>query len=283
MPAIPPHSTDTSTGDWDGPANEARLDNDAGADTYRQAYAWVDPDGDEDTKAAYRFICHEVAEGGTVGAANVAACRTGIGVLNGGRDGTTIPADDYQGVYDHLAKHITDAGEEPPELAGSGDDDDTEDGDSGSGQRARPASTAKAAVTLDGSYEQLQERLRAAIVDWAPAAFPGADLFLAGLEATYPDHAVVYVETWSQPWGGGDYHSAPWEVDGDGVASLGEPAPLQLVGLALPKACTERAAGKKTAAHRPARTASDTSASLQVLDELMHAETDAVELTSPTT
>ena len=85
MPAIPPHETETSDGEWDGPGNEARLSNDAGADTYREAYAWVDPDADADTKDAYRFICHEVAEDGTVGAANLQACRTGIGVLNGGR------------------------------------------------------------------------------------------------------------------------------------------------------------------------------------------------------
>ena len=253
MPAIPPHETETSDGEWDGPGNEARLSNDAGADTYREAYAWVDPDADADTKDAYRFICHEVAEDGTVGAANLQACRTGIGVLNGGRDGTTIPEADYQGVWDHLAKHIRDAGEEPPALEGGSDDsgDDAGDGssddsESGSGQSARQPDDSKAYVTLDGSYEQLQERLRAAIQDWAPAAFPAADLFIAGLEATYPDHAVVYVETWSQPWGGGDYHSTTYEVDADGVATLGAPTALGVIGVATPKCLTDAAAGKKS-------------------------------------
>src|SRR5512143_1815108 len=87
--AIASHSTATSTGAWDGPAAEARLPNDAGAATFRRVFAWVDPNGDSNTKAAYRFIHHETSSNGAVGAANVAACTTGIGVLNGGRGGST--------------------------------------------------------------------------------------------------------------------------------------------------------------------------------------------------
>lgn len=117
--ALPSHSTATSEGTWDGPANEARLSNDAGAATYRRAYAWVDPNGDQNTKAAYRFIHHEVAADGTVGAANVKAAITGIGVLNGGMGGTTIPDADRAGVHAHLARHITDAGMDPPPLKAS--------------------------------------------------------------------------------------------------------------------------------------------------------------------
>jgi hypothetical protein len=44
------------------------------------------------------------------------ACSAGIAVLNGGRGGTSIPDDDVSGVYAHLAKHITDADLEAPEL-----------------------------------------------------------------------------------------------------------------------------------------------------------------------
>ncbi|GIV81717.1 MAG: hypothetical protein KatS3mg051_1071 [Anaerolineae bacterium] len=43
------------------------------------------------------------------------ACRTGIAVLNGARGGTTIPESDRRGVYEHLARHLRDAGLEPPE------------------------------------------------------------------------------------------------------------------------------------------------------------------------
>jgi hypothetical protein len=114
--AIPPHSTATSEDTWDGSAARAALRNDGSAAYYRSAFAWVDPDGDPETKTAYKFIHHEIGSDGTVGAANLSACSTGIGVLNGGRVGTTIPDADRQGVWAHLAKHLRDADREPPEL-----------------------------------------------------------------------------------------------------------------------------------------------------------------------
>jgi phage head maturation protease len=114
--AIPPHSTAVSDAEWDGAAARANLRNDGSAAYYRSAFAWVDPDGDPETKTAYKFIHHEVDADGNVGAANIAACLTGIGVLNGGRQGTTIPEADRQGVWNHLARHLRDADREPPEL-----------------------------------------------------------------------------------------------------------------------------------------------------------------------
>lgn len=116
MPAISVHHTATSDAGWDGPANEARLDNDGSESYYRSAYAWRDPDGDAETKAAYKFVHHEVSGEGDVGAANVRACITGIAVLNGARGGTNIPDSDRRGIYNHLAAHIEDADQEPPEL-----------------------------------------------------------------------------------------------------------------------------------------------------------------------
>ena len=89
---------------------------DAPAKVLRRAYAWVDPDGDPDAKASYKFIHHEVGSGGQVGPANVRACRSGIGVLNGARGGADIPARDRKGIHTHLAKHLRDAEEEPPPL-----------------------------------------------------------------------------------------------------------------------------------------------------------------------
>lgn len=114
--AFPSHDTATSEEAWDAGANEARLPNEGGAETYRKAYAWVDPDADPDTKAAYKFIHHEVSDDGAVGAANLTACSAGIGVLNGGRGGTNIPSSDREGVYAHLAAHLRDADREVPEL-----------------------------------------------------------------------------------------------------------------------------------------------------------------------
>lgn len=115
--AVGPHSTPTSESAWDGPANEARVETDQPTAYYRKVYAWQDPEGDPATKAGWRFIHHEVAGDGTPGAANLTACSTGIGILNGGRGGTTIPAADRQGVYNHLAKHLRDGDREPPTLA----------------------------------------------------------------------------------------------------------------------------------------------------------------------
>jgi hypothetical protein len=40
-----------------------------------------------------------------------------IGALHGGRGGADIPDTDRQGVYDHVAKHLTDGGQQPPALA----------------------------------------------------------------------------------------------------------------------------------------------------------------------
>jgi len=116
MPAIRSHSTDVQAGTWDGPTNVTRLRNEDGAQEYRQMFAWYDPDGNPDAKSTYRFAHHYVKTDGTVGAASITACRAGIAVLNGGRGGTTIPSEDYKGVWDHLARHLRDAELEPPTL-----------------------------------------------------------------------------------------------------------------------------------------------------------------------
>lgn len=114
--AIGPHKTATSDGAWDGPANEARLKSDQSGSYYRKEYAWVDSDKDETKKNAYKFPHHEVSGGGDIGAANVKACQSIIGSLNGARGGSAIPGSERQGVYNHAAKHLKDAGVEPPEL-----------------------------------------------------------------------------------------------------------------------------------------------------------------------
>lgn len=116
MPAIRIHHTATDDGRWDGPTNEARLRLSESETYYRSAFAWIDPDADPQTKAAYKFIHHFVSSDGTVVAASTRACIAGIAVLNGARGGTTIPDADRQGVYNHLAAHLKDADMEPPDL-----------------------------------------------------------------------------------------------------------------------------------------------------------------------
>jgi hypothetical protein len=118
--AVRSHETATSDSSWDGPENERRLPSPMSVSVARNAYAWIDDSEVQEgeiVKAAGRFIHHEVDGNGNPGAANLQACRTGIAVLNGARGGTTIPDADRQGVWNHLAKHIRGAGEDPPELA----------------------------------------------------------------------------------------------------------------------------------------------------------------------
>ena len=113
--AIPPHETATSDAAWDAGENIKNLSNDDGAAVYRGEYAWVNPDGDADTKTAYSFPHHFVDSDGKVGAASTVACSAGIGRINGG-DESNAWWDDRSGVHTHLADHLTDAGKEAPEL-----------------------------------------------------------------------------------------------------------------------------------------------------------------------
>ena len=116
MPAFKGHTTGTTDTAWDGPAQKTKVRSDEKRAYYGKIFAWYDPDADEGNKSDYKFIHHQVAENGDPGDANTNGCSAGIGVLNGGRGGTKIPEADRQGVYDHLAKHIRDAGKEPPDL-----------------------------------------------------------------------------------------------------------------------------------------------------------------------
>lgn len=116
--AIRTHHTSTSDKSWDSSSNEKRLKDDGSGLYYRQMYAWQDPDGDEETKSAYKFPHHEVGGDGKINAANIKACQSGIGVLNGARGGTKIPDADKKGVWNHLATHLKDANLEVAPLGG---------------------------------------------------------------------------------------------------------------------------------------------------------------------
>ena len=111
---IPPHDTGVVQEPWSG-ADAVRALNSDDQAAYEEAFAYRTYGENPEAKGSYRFIHHEVDDG-DVGDANVVACQTGIGVLNGARGGTTIPESDKQGVWRHLAKHLEDGGFEPPEL-----------------------------------------------------------------------------------------------------------------------------------------------------------------------
>lgn len=110
------HSTGFSDDPYDGPAEEVKVRSPESESYFANIYAWRDDNADTSVKAAYRFIHHFVGSDGEAGGASVRACSAGIGVLNGGRGGTTIPDGDRQGVYNHLARHLRDAGREAPVL-----------------------------------------------------------------------------------------------------------------------------------------------------------------------
>lgn len=114
--AIGVHHTPTVDKSWDGPGNVSRLRNDETESYYKKMFAWQDPEGNPETKSAYKFPHHEVDSDGNIGPANIRGCIAGIAVLNGARGGADIPDADRQGVYNHLAAHIRDADIEPPEL-----------------------------------------------------------------------------------------------------------------------------------------------------------------------
>jgi hypothetical protein len=88
-----------------------------------KAHAWYDPSEDPDhdppqQKGAYKLPHHEVIDGRLrVVRRGVMAAMT---VINGARSGVDLPTADRRAVYEHLAAHYRQFGDEPPELAGGG-------------------------------------------------------------------------------------------------------------------------------------------------------------------
>ena len=102
MPATPFRDTPVVDTPWDGPANEARIPNDAGRSVLERMYAWRDPDGDEDTKAAYALPHHQVLNNGRVASANVNGVRNALSRLSQSR----IPEADHEAVQSVLQRHL---------------------------------------------------------------------------------------------------------------------------------------------------------------------------------
>lgn len=194
--AIPVHHTGTTSGSWDAGANVRRIPSDASERTLHAEYAWVNPDADPATKAAYKLPHHVVSSDGSVGAANVRACQAGIAVLNGSRGGVDIPAADRQAVYDHLAAHLRDAGVEPA-----------------------PLRSGEALVSGRRSYSDTAELVRDALMQRLAQQAGGAYTCVCICDLTDTD--VVYTV--------GDSDSlfqASYSIADDGTVVLGEPTPV---------------------------------------------------------
>lgn len=106
--------------DWSDTGSFDRLLEHAGWDGAETAHAWYDPEADPDhdpprQKDAYRLPHHEVIDDRiSVVWRGVVAAMT---VLNGARGGVDLPEADRRQVYDHLAAHYREFGEEPPAFA----------------------------------------------------------------------------------------------------------------------------------------------------------------------
>jgi len=110
--AIPSHLTAWADDAWDGGLMRGRIK--GGAAILRAAHAWVDSDGDPELKSSYKYLHHHIGRNGRGGAANVRAVTTALTNLNARRG--SIPENDRRGVYNHLARHLREAGRKPSEL-----------------------------------------------------------------------------------------------------------------------------------------------------------------------
>ncbi len=110
--AIPSHLTATVEDAWDAELMRTRIK--GGAGILRNAHAWYDTEGDPESKGSYKFIHHHIGKNGKVGPANVRALTNALNSLNNRR--TLIPENDRRGVYNHLVRHLRDAGKKPSEL-----------------------------------------------------------------------------------------------------------------------------------------------------------------------
>lgn len=116
MPAIAYIKAATNDNPWDAGESVTRLKSGQPQAYYERMFTWRDPNGNAETKGAYKFPHHEVDSQGQVGAANIKACQIAIGILNGAQNGANIPDGDVAGVYRHAAQHLKDANITPAPL-----------------------------------------------------------------------------------------------------------------------------------------------------------------------
>lgn len=98
------HTTATSNDLWSRAENEARVKADDPGDVY--------------AAEGSKFLHHFIDEDSRPGDASVKACQLGIMVINGECGGATVPDNQKQAVYDHLANHLKDADVTPAAFKG---------------------------------------------------------------------------------------------------------------------------------------------------------------------
>ena len=102
--AVRTHHTATSTKAWDANRAEKRLPDSAGPAARKRLFAWIEDNARVERTG--KFPHHDVSADGKVGPANIRACSSGIGILNGGRGGADISRSDRKAIYRHLAAHL---------------------------------------------------------------------------------------------------------------------------------------------------------------------------------
>lgn len=115
---VKPHGTSHSSDPWDAGSNVKRLRSEETADYYREMFAWREQNEAEESSLLYKFPHHFVDEDGEIGAASLAACRSITALLRRSSNPGGISNLDKVGVFEHVAAHLRDAGEEVPEFKG---------------------------------------------------------------------------------------------------------------------------------------------------------------------
>ena len=111
------HDVATTEVPWDAGENVNRIKSGDVA-ALKACFALVN--GDETVKGSYKLPHHMVSADGSVGAANLGACSSAIGALNGGRGGMVdVSESEKKAAWAHLAHHLRDGGKTPPELKGA--------------------------------------------------------------------------------------------------------------------------------------------------------------------
>jgi HK97 family phage prohead protease len=128
--AVPPvQDLPIEDGAWDGDAARQRLEawardgDDVDFPKYAKGFGYYDEDA-ADTFAAYKLPHHDVRDGQLV------TSRRGVfaamAALLGARGGVSLPEDERRAVYNHLADHYEQMGDEPPMYRAAYDDEGDE-------------------------------------------------------------------------------------------------------------------------------------------------------------
>ena len=102
--------------EWDGDAADRRVRELTGATEhptpeYRDAHVWHDADRD-DQYGAYKLLIADVVGGKLTAVPR--AVMTAANVMQGGRGGVDLPAEDVDRVKAHLARYYEKMGDTPP-------------------------------------------------------------------------------------------------------------------------------------------------------------------------